>query len=62
MAGNDQYLIPGLFPFSRLCGNPDIERRGVSDQVRFKPACSATKTSNNIEILHGARPTTAFSR
>ena len=22
MAGNDQYLIPGLFPFSRLCGNP----------------------------------------
>ena len=23
MAGNDQYLIPGLFPFSRLCGNPE---------------------------------------
>ena len=22
MAVNDQYLIPGLFPFSRLCGNP----------------------------------------
>ena len=23
MAGNDQYLIPGLFPFFRLCGNPE---------------------------------------
>ena len=23
MAVNDQYLIPGLFPFSRLCGNPE---------------------------------------
>ena len=22
MAVNDQFLIPGLFPFSRLCGNP----------------------------------------
>ena len=22
MAVNDQYLIPGLFPFSRSCGNP----------------------------------------
>ena len=27
MALNDQYLIPGLFPFSRLCGNPvDIRK------------------------------------
>ena len=27
---------------------------GVSDKVRFKPACSATKTSYGIEISHVA--------
>ena len=26
----------------------------VSDQVKFKPACSATETSLNLEILHVA--------
>ena len=32
MAVNDQYLIPGLFPLSRLCGNPEpgSEEAGLS--------------------------------
>ena len=35
---------------------------GVSGQVRLKPACSATETSNNIENLHGASFTSVFPR
>ena len=34
----------------------------VSDQVKPKPACSATQISLNIEILHGASWTIVLSR
>ena len=35
---------------------------GVSDQVMPKTACSATKTSYSIEILHGASWAIVLSR
>ena len=35
MALNDQYLIPGLFPFSRLCGNPGAVKHGRIMLIMF---------------------------
>ena len=34
----------------------------VSDQIRPKPACSATRTSQNIDIFHGASLNIVLSR
>ena len=34
----------------------------ICDQVRLKPACSATETSKNIEILHATSLTTKLSK
>ena len=34
-----------------MCGNARKPDFGISDKVRFQPACSATETSQKIEIL-----------
>ena len=48
MAVNDQYLIPGLFPFSRLCGNP--EQCGMCDQQSLRSACAYMQSDQSLSL------------
>ena len=44
--------------FMHMQYEPPVKKRGLSDQIKLKPAGSATETSYNIEIFHGAILTT----
>ena len=63
----DQAKVPKVFyandVFTEFSYGLDARKPvfGVSDQVKLKPACSATATGWNIELLHGAISTTELS-
>ena len=53
MALNDQYLIPRLFPFSRLCGNPVIsyaEKLPLNDHVDLSSRARGVNFGLNLHL------------
>ena len=58
MAAQDRFYCIAKLQMGHFARKPVF---GISDNVWLKPACSATETSQNIEMLDEARLTTILA-